>query len=47
MKKFQANVALFKTFGEYDFDVMMIAAQASYQESLLDQSKRNPSGAVG
>ena len=47
MKKFQANVALFKKYaGEYDFDVMMIAAQA-YQESLLDQSKRNPSGAVG
>jgi membrane-bound lytic murein transglycosylase MltF len=47
MKKFRANVALFQKYaGEYDFDVMMIAAQA-YQESLLDQSKRNPSGAVG
>jgi membrane-bound lytic murein transglycosylase MltF len=47
LKKFQANVALFQKYaGEYDFDVMMIAAQA-YQESLLDQSKRNPSGAVG
>lgn len=47
MKKFQANVVLFQKYaGEYDFDVMMIAAQA-YQESLLDQSKRNPSGAVG
>jgi membrane-bound lytic murein transglycosylase MltF len=47
MKKFQANVALFQKYaGEYDFDVLMIAAQA-YQESLLDQSKRNPSGAVG
>jgi membrane-bound lytic murein transglycosylase MltF len=47
MKKFQANVALFQKYaGEYDFDALMIAAQA-YQESLLDQSKRNPSGAVG
>jgi membrane-bound lytic murein transglycosylase MltF len=47
MKKFQANVELFKKYaGQYDFDVLMIAAQA-YQESLLDQSKRNPSGAVG
>jgi len=47
MKKFQTNVALFQKYaGEYDFDVLMIAAQA-YQESLLDQSKRNPSGAVG
>ena len=47
MKKFQTNVALFKQYaGEYDFDFLMIAAQA-YQESLIDQSKRNPSGAVG
>jgi membrane-bound lytic murein transglycosylase MltF len=47
MKKFQAIVALFQKYaGEYDFDVLMIAAQA-YQESLLDQSKKNPSGAVG
>ena len=47
MKKFQANVALFQKYaGEYDFDYLMIAAQG-YQESLLDQSKRNRSGAVG
>ncbi len=47
MKKFQANLELFKKYaGEYDFDYLMIAAQG-YQESLLDQSKRNPSGAVG
>jgi membrane-bound lytic murein transglycosylase MltF len=47
MKKFQQNVAFFKKYaGQYDFDALMIAAQA-YQESLLDQSKRNPSGAVG
>jgi membrane-bound lytic murein transglycosylase MltF len=47
MMKFQQNAAIFKKYaGEYDFDVLMIAAQA-YQESLLDQSKKNPSGAVG
>src|SRR5271169_1456849 len=47
MKKFQANLELFKKYaGEYDFDYQMIAAQG-YQESLLDQSRTNPSGAVG
>ncbi len=47
MKKFQTDLALFRKYaGEYDFDYLMIAAQG-YQESLLDQSKRNPSGAVG
>jgi membrane-bound lytic murein transglycosylase MltF len=47
MKKFQANLALFQKYsGEYDFDYLMIAAQG-YQESLLDQSRKNPSGAVG
>src|SRR5271157_3213902 len=47
MKKFQTNLALFQKYaGEYDFDYLMIAAQG-YQESLLDQSRRNPSGAVG
>jgi membrane-bound lytic murein transglycosylase MltF len=47
MKKFQANLKLFQKYaGEYDFDYLMIAAQG-YQESLLDQSRRNPSGAVG
>jgi len=47
MKKFQTNLALFQKYaGEYDFDYLMIAAQG-YQESLLDQSKKNPSGAVG
>ena len=47
MKKFQTNLALFKKYaGEYSFDYLMIAAQG-YQESLLDQSKKNPSGAVG
>src|SRR5271166_5053144 len=47
MKKFETNLALFQKYsGEYDFDYLMIAAQG-YQESLLDQSKKNPSGAVG
>ena len=47
MKKFQANLDLFQKYaGEYSFDYLMIAAQG-YQESLLDQSKKNPSGAVG
>jgi membrane-bound lytic murein transglycosylase MltF len=47
MKKFQTYVALFKKYaGEYDFDYLMIAAQG-YQESQLNQSRRNPSGAVG
>jgi membrane-bound lytic murein transglycosylase MltF len=47
MKKFQTNLDLFQKYaGEYNFDYLMIAAQG-YQESLLDQSKRNPSGAVG
>jgi membrane-bound lytic murein transglycosylase MltF len=47
MKKFQENIALFQKYaGEYDFDYLMLAAQG-YQESLLDQSRKNPSGAVG
>jgi membrane-bound lytic murein transglycosylase MltF len=47
MKKFQTYVALFKKYaGEYDFDYLMMAAQG-YQESQLNQSRRNPSGAVG
>ena len=47
MKKFQTQVALFQKYaGEYNFDYLMLAAQG-YQESQLDQSKRNPSGAVG
>src|SRR5271157_1894331 len=47
MKKFQANLELFQEYaGQYNFDYLMIAAQG-YQESLLDQSKKNPSGAVG
>jgi membrane-bound lytic murein transglycosylase MltF len=47
MKKFVAYVDFFKRYSDqYNFDYLMIAAQG-YQESLLDQSKRSPSGAVG
>ena len=47
IKKFNANLAFFKQYAtEYNFDYLMLAAQG-YQESLLDQSKKNPSGAVG
>jgi len=47
LKKFQANLQYFQKYAaEYDFDYLMLAAQG-YQESLLDQSKKNPSGAMG
>jgi membrane-bound lytic murein transglycosylase MltF len=47
LKKFQAYVRYFKKYGaEYDFDYLMLVAQG-YEESGLDQSLRNPSGAVG
>jgi len=47
MKKFEAMSAMFKQYsGQYGFDYLMMMAQG-YQESLLNQSARNPSGAVG
>jgi membrane-bound lytic murein transglycosylase MltF len=47
MAKFQAYVRYFQKYAaEYNFDYLMLIAQG-YQESLLDQSRRNPSGAVG
>ena len=47
MKKFEALSALFRQYaGQYGFDYLMIVAQG-YQESLLDQSKKNRSGSVG
>ncbi len=47
MKKFQAYVRYFQKYAaQYDFDYLMLVAQG-YQESSLDQSRRNPSGAVG
>ena len=47
MQKYAALVKLFQKYAtEYDFDSLMIAAEA-YQESELNQAARNPSGAVG
>jgi membrane-bound lytic murein transglycosylase MltF len=47
MKKYEAMAAFFQKYAtEYNFDYLMLTAQG-YQESLLDQSKRNRSGAVG
>ena len=47
MKKYSEYVEYFKKYAsQYSFDYLMIMAQA-YQESLLDQQKRNRSGAVG
>ncbi len=47
MKKFESYVQYFKKYSdEYNFDYLMIAAQG-YQESLLDQNRRSPVGAVG
>jgi membrane-bound lytic murein transglycosylase MltF len=47
MKKFNALRTLFEKYArEYDFDYLMLIA-LGYQESMLDQSRRNPSGAVG
>ena len=47
MKKFQELSAIFQQYsGQYGFDYLMMMAQG-YQESLLNQSARNPSGAVG
>jgi membrane-bound lytic murein transglycosylase MltF len=47
MKKFQGLAELFKRYaGEYDFEWLMVAAQA-YQESRLDQNAHSSAGAVG
>jgi membrane-bound lytic murein transglycosylase MltF len=47
LKKFQAYLQYFQKYAtEYDFDYLMLAA-LGYQESLLDQNKKNPSGATG
>ena len=47
MKKFEAYIGYFKKYAaEYDFDYLMLVAQG-YEESGLDQDRRNPSGAVG
>jgi membrane-bound lytic murein transglycosylase MltF len=45
--KFANTAAIFKRYAtQYDFDWMMVAAQA-YQESKLDQKLVSPAGAVG
>jgi membrane-bound lytic murein transglycosylase MltF len=45
--RFNSTVNFFRTYGDkYDLPWMLVAAQA-YQESGIDQSKQNPSGAVG
>jgi membrane-bound lytic murein transglycosylase MltF len=47
MKKFQAYLRFFQKYAaEYSFDYLLLVAQG-YQESLLDQSRKNPTGAVG
>jgi len=47
LQKFQQMVELFKRYAEqYDFDYLMMAAQA-YQESGLDQGRKSHVGAVG
>jgi membrane-bound lytic murein transglycosylase MltF len=47
MKKFRAYVEYFKKYAaQYDFDYLLLAAQG-YQESMLDQQKRSPRGALG
>jgi len=47
LKKFEATLDMFKTYGsEYGFDYLMLVAQG-YQESLLDQGTRSPAGAIG
>ena len=47
MRKFQLYVELFKKYAtQYDFDYLMLVA-LGYQESGLNQDRRNPSGAVG
>lgn len=47
LQKFHQMVELFKRYaGQYDFDYLIMAAQA-YQESGLDQNKKSHAGAVG
>jgi len=47
MERFDSMVELFRRYaGEYDFDWLMVAAQA-YQESRLDQTVRSRVGAIG
>ncbi|MCX7891095.1 MAG: transporter substrate-binding domain-containing protein [Burkholderiales bacterium] len=46
-KRFEATLALFRTYGpKYGFDPLMLAAQG-FQESQLDQNAKSPVGAIG
>jgi len=46
-QRFEKALPLFRKYGkQYDFDALLLVAQG-YQESKLDQSTRNRSGAVG
>jgi len=46
-KRFEQTIALFEKYGKmYHFNPLMLAAQG-YQESSLDQSAKNRSGAIG
>jgi membrane-bound lytic murein transglycosylase MltF len=47
MEKFESYVVFFKKYAaEYNFDYLMLAAQG-YQESMLNQDRVSPRGAVG
>jgi len=47
LKRFKEAAVFFQKYSDqYDFDWMMVAAQA-YQESRIDQTKRSPAGAIG
>ncbi len=47
MKKFQSYIKYFRQYAaEYNFDYLMLAAQG-YQESMLNQDRVSPRGAVG
>jgi membrane-bound lytic murein transglycosylase MltF len=46
-RRYESTIEIIRRYAdEYDFDWLMIAAQA-YQESRFDQAKRSPAGAVG
>lgn len=46
-KRYQEAIRYFQSYGaQYNFDPLMLAA-LGYQESRLNQSARNPSGAIG
>ena len=47
MDKFLSTVQIFQRYAtQYDFDYLMLTAQG-YQESMLDQQRKSPRGAVG